>query len=150
MRLTIKNATATKITPTTSGRRTYSSGMVKDKIIGSSASPAAAGAGTPVKKVEAQAGGSGSSMAVLKRAKRNTHATAYNSTKIQPNRPMLSSDQKYNINAGATPKQIMSDSESSSAPNFDVPFNRRAMRPSRASRMAAARIASAACSQRAS
>ena len=108
--------------------------------------PAAAGAGTPVKKLPVHCGFSVSSSAVLKRARRKAAQTLKASTTSQPVLPLPISCrvQKYSTIAGATPKHRKSDSESSSAPNFDAPFSRRATRPSSMSKKAAVAIASTA------
>mgnify|MGYP001295744967 CR=1 FL=1 len=62
-------------------------------------------------------------------------------TAIEANLPKVFSFQKYIINAGATPKLIMSVKESNSFPTLDVPFINLAILPSRPSIKAAKIIA---------
>jgi hypothetical protein len=100
-----------------------------------------AGAGTPTKNSLAYGGCSVSSSSVLKRASRRIMQTANTSAKIQPSRlPSSPSFHWYSTSAGATPNAMASDSESSSAPSLLVASSNRAIRPSRLSRMAAAKI----------
>ena len=63
------------------------------------------------------AAGRVSSICALKRARRSAQNTASIRLAIQPTRGSAGSDQRYRISAGATPNEIASDSESSSAPN---------------------------------
>src|SRR5262249_35907394 len=77
---------------------------------------------------------------VLKRASRNAQQTAKSKAIAQP-RPCSSDNvQRYRTAAGATPKLTKSERLSSSAPKLDVALRRRAMRPSRPSKMPAAII----------
>ncbi len=62
--------------------------------------------------------------------------TAKMSAATQPNLPG-SGSHTYNTNAGATPNEMASERESSSAPIFEVASSRRAIRPSRLSSTAA-------------
>ena len=59
----------------------------------------------------------------------------------QPNLPILSSAQKYIMNAGATPKLITSVNESNSFPTFDVALINLAILPSKPSMIAAIKTA---------
>ena len=65
----------------------------------------------------------------------------YTKHNSQPNLPKVFNFQKYIINAGATPKLIMSVSESNSLPTFEVPFINLAILPSKPSIKAANIIA---------
>ncbi len=110
---------------------------------GSRASSPAAGAGTPTKNSLAYRGCSVSSSSVLNRARRSTMHTAKISATTQPAR-LSCNCHAYSVNAGATPKDIASDSESSSAPILEVASSSRAIRPSRPSSTAATATAAIA------
>jgi len=93
--------------------------------------PPAAGLGSPWKKsFDLPA------CSTLKRARRITAQATYSQTKIQSH-PVWLSSAKYIINAGATPKEMASTSESSCSPNGLPVFVARAMRPSNMSQKAA-------------
>ena len=77
----------------------------------------------------------------MKRAKRNATQITYIKHNNHPNLPNVFSFQKYIINAGATPKLIISVKESSSLPTFDVPLINLAILPSNPSIRAANIIA---------
>ena len=107
---------------------------------------APAGAGTPVKKLPAQAGRFGSSICTLKRASRSAAQIANTIAAIQPRLPSAFRPQKYRMRPGATPKLKKSARLSSSAPKREVPLIMRATRPSTASSIAANTIAPSASS----
>src|SRR5471032_3226276 len=73
-------------------------------------------------------------------------AGAVDKAAIQPSLPRPRSDHSYITSAGAAPKETMSDRLSYWAPNSDWVLVRRAMRPSRPSRIMAMKMAQAACS----
>ena len=98
-----------------------------------------AGEGTPSKKLSLH-DGSWFEL-TLNLAKRKATQITYIKQSSQPNLPSVLSFQKYIINAGATPKLIMSVSESNSFPTLEVPLINLAIRPSRPSIKAAKRIA---------
>src|SRR5271165_5365104 len=102
---------------------------------------APAGAGMPTKKLSRQAGWSGSSSITLKRASLSAQAMAKRSVTTQPKLLTAWRSATNRTIAGATPKSTKSASESSSAPNRDVPLSARAIRPSRPSRTAAPAMA---------
>src|SRR5580658_1258502 len=77
----------------------------------------------------------------LKRARRSAQAIANKSAATQPKLLAACRSATYSTRAGATPKSTKSASESSSAPNREVPLNARAIRPSRPSSTAAPAIA---------
>ena len=77
----------------------------------------------------------------MKRAKRNATQITYIKHNNHPNLPNVFSFQKYIINAGATPKLIISVKESNSLPTFDVPLINLAILPSNPSIRAANIIA---------
>ena len=98
-----------------------------------------AGDGTPSKKLSLHEGSWFEFM--LNLAKRNATQITYTKQSNQPNLPRVLSFQKYIINAGATPKLIISVSESNSFPTLEVPLINLAILPSRPSIKAAKRIA---------
>src|SRR5438477_4925100 len=109
---------------------------------GRSDSSAPAGAGTPVNQSDVQAGAAADLSLTLKRASLRAQHEISAKLAIQPRAPALWSDQFCRMNAGAAPKQTTSESESSSAPNFETARTARATRPSRlSSSMAAMMVA---------
>src|SRR3989344_1696039 len=84
----------------------------------------------PVMKPADLCGWKSASMRELKRARRSAQHTASASAAVQPNFGASVSDHRKRIIAGATPKAITSDSESSSAPNLLCARSNRAIRPS--------------------
>src|SRR4051812_45214769 len=92
--------------------------VTSQRKIGTKASPAPAGAGTPVLKPADLCGCSPASSRELKRASRSAQQTASASAAVQPNLGAYCSDQRNRMSAGAVPKAILSDRESSSAPNL--------------------------------
>jgi len=101
-----------------------------------------AGEGTPSKKLSFQDGFWFE--LILNLANLRATQITYTRHNNQPNFPNVFNFQKYIINAGATPKLIMSVNESSSFPTFEVPLINLAIRPSRPSNKAANRIATIA------
>src|SRR3990167_2843597 len=84
----------------------------------------------PVIKPADLCGWKSASMRELKRARRSAQHTASANAAVQPNLGAADSDHRNRIIAGATPKAMTSDSESSSAPNLLCARKSRAMRPS--------------------
>src|SRR6185312_13369862 len=91
--------------------------LTSQKKTGTKASPAPAGAGTPVLNPADLCGCSAASIQALKRARRSAQQTANASPAVQPNFGASWSDQRNRISAGEVPNAILSLSESSSAPN---------------------------------
>ncbi len=96
---------------TPSQRRNSSLPVTSHRKIGTKASPAPAGAGTPVLKPADLCGCSAASSRALNRARRSAQQTASDSAAIQPKRGTACSDHRKRISAGAVPKAILSDSE---------------------------------------
>ena len=100
---------------------------------------APAGDGTPSKKLSLH---DGSWLEfTLNLANLNATQITYIKHNNQPNLPKVFNFQKYKINAGATPKLIISVSESNSFPTLEVPLINLAILPSNPSINAAKIIA---------
>jgi hypothetical protein len=78
---------------------------------------------------------------ILNLASLNATQITYIKQTNQPNLPKYCKFQKYIINAGATPKLIISVSESNSLPTLEVPLINLAILPSKPSIKAANNIA---------
>src|SRR4029078_8507592 len=94
------------------------------------ASPAPAGAGTPVLNPADLCGCSAASILSLNRASLSAQQTASESAAIHPNRGAVCSDHRNRISAGAVPNAILSLKLSTSAPTLVCARPRRAIRPS--------------------
>src|ERR671916_3009834 len=114
-RLTIATATRTVHTATVTGEDHHPPPTWRKTVSGSSASSAPDGDGTPTKNSLENGGASVSSSRVLNRASRSTTQTVNTRATDHPAR-MSSSAQMNSTTAGATPKEMPSASESSSAP----------------------------------
>src|SRR5439155_19428272 len=80
----------------------------------------------------------------LKRASRSAPQITKRNAANHAGRPRSRSANQYSMNAGATPNETMSASESYSTPNWLVAFMSRATRPSSMSMIMATKIASVA------
>ena len=76
-------------------------------------------------------------MSAVKRANRKAEHTTKNKHKLHPKDFKSSNDHKYISILGATPKEITSLKESSSAPKIEPPFNFFANHPSKKSKIPA-------------
>ena len=76
-------------------------------------------------------------MSAVKRANRKAEHTTKNKHKLHPKDFKSSNDHKYISILGATPKEITSLKESSSAPKLAPPFNFFANHPSKKSKIPA-------------
>ena len=106
------------------------------------ASPAPAGAGTPVLKPADLCGCSAASIRALNRARRSAQQTASASAAIQPNfGACLQRPQEQDQRRRGAERDIVATANSSSAPNLLCARSSRAMRPSIPSRTPARTIA---------
>ena len=79
-------------------------------------------------------------ISAVKRAKRKEEHATKNKVILQPKEPNSANDQKYTRKLGATPKEMISLSESNSAPKLLPPFNFLANQPSKKSKIEAKTI----------
>jgi hypothetical protein len=115
-RLIFRNPATVTTKAAKMGEVTNASTPQKEKANGERAISAPAGAGTPVKKCVVQGNAEETADVVLKRARRREQHTQKKRQTLHPKLPNLCSIDRYKINAGLTPKLIISARESSSAP----------------------------------